>query len=251
TPGKGGFMINRRTYQPVAQDAGHYREILLRGGSKLPGRGGQWECRFNPYRPERVWLYDHTTDTWVTCDFRLRHLLTDPWTADMWREHAEQHLVSGDSKQDEEAIALSLAQHDRRRRSSKPPPKRTGKEPIFQGLELETEEPSRDPYAELEEFDLSTLRPYPAQPISPWSPPAADALPALPAGAGGAEASQGGQDPHPLAALFPDDEGDDFTDGALVEDPDDVYEVVEAELVDDVDANGDVGGESEGGVWDA
>ncbi|MET8831972.1 transposase [Streptomyces sp. NPDC004610] len=250
TPGKGGFMINRRTYQPVAQDAGHYREILLRGKSKLPGRGGQWECRFNPYRPERVWLYDHTTDTWVTCDFRLRHLLTDPWTADMWREHAEQHLVSGNSKQDEEAVALSLAQRDRRRRSSKPPPKRTGREPIFQGLELETEEPPRDPYAELEEFDLSTLRPYPAQPISPWSPPAADALPALPAGAGGTETSQGGRDPHPLAALFPDDEGDHFADGAVVEDPDDVYEVVEAELVDDVDPDGDVGGESEGDVWE-
>lgn len=168
TPGKGGFMINYRTYQPIAQDAGHYREILLRGGSKLPGAGDKWECRLNPYRPERVWLYDHTAGTWVTCDFRLRHLLTDPWTADMWQEHAERHCAAGGSEQDEEAIALSLAQRDRRRRSRKPPPKRTGAEPLFQGLELETEQPSHDPYAGLEEFDLSTLRPYPAQPISPW-----------------------------------------------------------------------------------
>lgn len=169
-PGKGGFMINYRTYQPVAQDAGHYREILLRGGSKLPGRGDRWECRFNPYRPERVWLYDHTADTWVTCDFRLRHLLHDPWTADMWQEHAEQHRAAGGSEQDEAAITLALAQRDRRRRSRRPPPKRTGAEPPFQGLELETEQPSRDPYAGLEEFDLSTLHPYPALPISPWLP---------------------------------------------------------------------------------
>lgn len=163
-------MINYRTYQPVAQDAGHYREILLRGGSKLPGRGDRWECRFNPYRPERVWLYDHTADTWVTCDFRLRHLLHDPWTADMWQEHAEQHRAAGGSEQDEAAITLALAQRDRRRRSRRPPPKRTGAEPPFQGLELETEQPSRDPYAGLEEFDLSTLHPYPALPISPWLP---------------------------------------------------------------------------------
>lgn len=253
TPGKGGFMINYRTYQPVAQDAGHYREILLRGGSKLPGRNGQWECRFNPYRPERVWLYDHTSRNWVTCDFRLRHLLTDPWTADMWQEHAEQHLASGGSTQDEEAIALSLAQRDRRRRSMKPPPKRNGKEPIFQGLELETEEPSRDPYAGLEEFDLSTLRPYPAQPISPWAPRAVDAVPALPAGAGGAEAPDGGQAPHPLAALFPvdDGDGDGPADGSAAEGPTDVYEVVEAELVDDLDPDGDVSSEAEGDVWEA
>ncbi|MET8861012.1 transposase, partial [Streptomyces sp. NPDC004579] len=165
-PGKGGFMIDYRTYQPIAQDAGHYREILLRGGSKLPGAEDKWECRFNPYRPERVWLYDHTADTWVTCDFRLRHLLHDPWTADMWQEHAERHCAAG-GKQDEEAIALSLALRDRRRRSRKPPPKRTGAEPPFQGLKLETEQPSQDPYAGLEEFDLSTLRPCPALPISP------------------------------------------------------------------------------------
>ncbi|MFC7512688.1 hypothetical protein ACFQV4_30605 [Streptomyces thermocarboxydus] len=76
----------------------------------------------------------------------------------------------GGSKQDEEAIALSLAQRDRRRRSRRPPPKRTGAEPPFQGLELETEQPSQDPYAGLEEFDLSTLRPYPALPISPMAP---------------------------------------------------------------------------------
>lgn len=83
TPGKGSFMIDYRTYQPITEDAGHYREILLRGGSKSSGRKEQWECRFNPYRPERVWLLDHTSNTWVTCDFRLRHLLHDPWTADM------------------------------------------------------------------------------------------------------------------------------------------------------------------------
>ncbi|MFB7600581.1 transposase, partial [Streptomyces sp. NPDC056160] len=175
TPGKGGFMINYRTYQPVAQDAGHYREILLRGDSRLPGRAGRWECRFNPYRPERVWLYDHAAGTWVTCDFRLRHLLTDPWTADMWQEHAEQHRAAGGSKQDEEAIALALAQRNRRGRSRRPPPKRTGAEPPFEGLELETEQPSQDPYASLEEFDLSTLRPYPALPISPMAPPSAPA----------------------------------------------------------------------------
>ncbi|WP_239516692.1 transposase [Streptomyces sp. ICC4] len=146
-PGKSGFMINYRTYQPVAQDAGHYREVFLRGGSKLPGRGDRWECRFNPYRPERVWLHDHTAGNWVTCDFRLRHLLHDPWSADMWQEHAEQHRAAGGSERDEEAIALALAQRERRRRSSRPPSKRTGAEPSFRGVELETEQLAPDPYA--------------------------------------------------------------------------------------------------------
>ncbi|MFJ3339145.1 transposase [Streptomyces sp. NPDC086766] len=226
-PGKGGFMIDYRIYQPVARDAGHYQEILLRGGSKLPGRANRWECRFNPYRPERVWLYDHTADTWVTCDFRLQHLLNDPWTADMWQEHAERHCTSGGSEKDEEAIALSLAQRDRRRRSRRPPPRRTGAEPPFQGLELDTEDPSRDPYAGLKEFDLSTLRPYPALPISPTAPP-----PAPPADTGS------GQAPHPLAALFPDD-GDGSRPDASTAETADPYEVVEAELLDDLDPDGD------------
>ncbi|MDP9612884.1 transposase [Streptomyces demainii] len=249
TPGKGGFMIDYRTYQPVAQDAGHYREILLRGGSKLPGSKDQWECRFDPYHPERVWLYDHTAGTWVTCDFRLRHLLTDPWTADMWQEHAERHRAAGGSEEDEEAIALSLAQRDRRRRSRRPPPKRTGTEPPFQGLELETEQPSQDPYADLEEFDLSTLRPYPAQPISPLAPPPVPAPPALPAGTGGTEPSDSGQAPHPLAALFPDD-GDSTLDPSTAGTPTAACEDVEAELLDDLDPNGDDSAEDEGDVWE-
>ncbi|MEV8047678.1 DDE-type integrase/transposase/recombinase [Streptomyces griseoluteus] len=249
TPGKGGFMINYRTYQPIAQDAAHYREILLRGGSKLPSRGDKWECRFNPYRPERVWLYDHTAGTWVTCDFRLRHLLNDPWTADMWQEHAERHCAASGSEQDEEAIALALAQRDRRRRSRRPPPKRTGAEPPFQGLELETEQPSQDPYAGLEEFDLSTLRPYPAQPISPLAPPLTPLAPALPAGTGGADRPQGGgQAPHPLAALFPDDGDDSPPDASAAVTPEVAYEVVEAELLDDLDPDGDDGDEDD--VWE-
>ncbi|MFJ8086291.1 transposase [Streptomyces sp. NPDC096205] len=250
-PGKSGFMINYRTYQPVAQDAAHYREILLRGGSKLPGAEDKWECRFNPYRPERVWLYDHTAGTWVTCDFRLRHLLHDPWTADMWQEHAEQHRAAGGSEQDEEAIALSLAQRDRRRRSRRPPPKRTGAEPPFQGLELETEQPSHDPYAGLKEFDLSTLRPYPALPISPLAPPSAAAPPALPTGTGGVERpSDSGQAPHPLAALFPDDGDDSPPDASAAGASAAAHEVVEAELLDDLDPDGDDGNEGEGDVWE-
>ncbi|MEU4110899.1 transposase [Streptomyces sp. NPDC027717] len=248
-PGKGGFMIDYRTYQPIAQDAGHYREILLRGGSKLPGRNNQWECRFNPYRPERVWLYDHTASTWVTCDFRLRHLLYDPWTADMWQEHAERHQAAGGSKQNEEVIALSLAQRDRRRRSRRPPPKRTGAEPPFQGLELETEQLSHDPYAGLEEFDLSTLRPYPALPISPMAPPSAPATSSLPVGSDDVGPTpDSGQAPHPLAALFPDD-GDGSGPQALTpEVPAVVDEVVEAELLDDPDPDGDDSEEDEGDV---
>ncbi|MER7408364.1 transposase [Streptomyces sp. NPDC000070] len=250
-PGKSGFMINYRTYQPVAQDAAHYREILLRGGSKLPGAEDKWECRFNPYRPERVWLYDHTAGTWVTCDFRLRHLLTDPWTADMWQEHAEQHRAAGGSEQDEEAIALSLAQRDRRRRSRRPPPKRTGAEPPFQGLKLETEQPSHDPYASLKEFDLSTLRPYPALPISPLAPPSAAAPLTLPSGTGGAERpSDSGQAPHPLAALFPDDGDDSPPDASAAGTSAAAYEVIEAELLDDLDPDGDDGDEGEGDVWE-
>lgn len=251
TPGKGGFMIDYRIYQPISQDAAHYREILLRGGSKLPGREKQWECRFNPYRPERVWLYDHTAGTWVTCDFRLRHLLTDPWTADMWQEHAERHQAVGGSKQDEEAIALALAQRDRRRRSRRPPPKRTGAEPPFQGLALETEQPSHDPYADLEEFDLSMLRPYPALPISPMAPPPAPFSPALPAGTGGADRpSDNGQAPHPLAALFPDDGDGSPPDAPKAETPAVAYEVVEAELLDDLDPDGDDSEGDKGDVWE-
>lgn len=232
TPGKSGFMINYRTYQPIAQDAAHYREILLRGGSKLPGREKQWECRFNPYRPERVWLYDHTAGTWVTCDFRLRHLLHDPWTADMWQEHAEQHRAADGSEQDEEAIALALAQRDRRRRSRRPPPKRTGAEPPFQGLEMETEQPSQDPYAGLEDFDLSTLRPRPALPISPMAPPPVPAPAALPVRAGGEQ--DGVQAPHPLEALFvAADTPGGLPDAPGSGTPDEAHEVVEAELLDE------------------
>ncbi|MFI8308145.1 hypothetical protein ACIF80_32995 [Streptomyces sp. NPDC085927] len=177
----------------------------------------------------------------MTCDFRLRHLLTDPWTADMWQEHAEQHRAAGGSEQDEEAIALSLAQRNRRRRSRRPPPKRTGAEPPFQGLELETEQPSQDPYAGLEEFDLSTLRPYRALPISPLAPLSVPAPPALPAGAADADRpSDSGQAPHPLAALFPGDGSpqDVGTSGTPAE-------VVDAELLDDLDPDGD-----EDDVWE-
>lgn len=250
TPGKGGLMINYRTYQPVAQDAGHYREILLRGGSKLPGRNDRWECRFNPYRPERVWLYDHTAETWVTCDFRLRHLLNDPWTADMWQEHAERHCAAGGSEQDEEAIALALAQRDRRRRSRRPPPKRTGAEPPFQALELECEQPSQDPYAGLKEFDLSTLRPYPAQPISPLAPPPAAAPPALPADTGGTGTPASSTAPHPLAALFPDDGDGSLPEASAAGVPAAVHGVVEAELLDDPEPDSDDGDEDEGDVWE-
>ncbi|MFB8760709.1 transposase [Streptomyces nigra] len=248
TPGKGGFMINYRTYQPIAQDAGHYREILLRGASKLPGAGGKWECRFNPYRPERVWLYDHTGRTWVTCDFRLRHLFTDPWTADMWQEYAERHRAAGGSEEDEEAIALALAQRDRRRRSRRPPPKRTGAEPPFQGLELECEQPSQDPYAGLKEFDLSTLRPYPTQPISPLAPAPVSAPPALPPGTGSAESSDGGTVPHPLAALFPDDGDGSLPEASAAGVPAAVYGFVEAELLDEPEPDSD--DEDEGDVWE-
>ncbi|MGW2864513.1 transposase [Streptomyces sp. NPDC001205] len=257
TPGKNGFMINHRTYQPVAQDAGHYRELLLRGASKLPGRTGRWECRYNPYRPERVWLHDHTTGTWVTCDFRLRHLLTDPWTADMWQEHAEQHQAAGGSERDEEAIALTLAQRDRRRRSRRPPPKRTGDELPFQGPELETEQPADDPYAGLEEFDLSTLTPHPALPISPMAPPPPSALPA---GAAAGREQEDGQALHPLHPLFPDT-GDGGPPGApTTPTPAQAYEavneVVDAELLDDPDCATDGENSHEHGedvidVWEA
>ncbi|MDI3409482.1 transposase [Streptomyces cavernicola] len=246
-PGKSGFMIDYRVYQPITENAGRYRRLLLRGGSKLPGRADRWECRYNPYRPERVWLHDHTTGTWITCDFRLRHLLTDPWTADMWAEHAEQHQASGGSQQDQEAIALALAQRGRRRRSRRPPPKRTGTELPFQGMELDTEQPAEDPYAGLEDFDLSTLRPYPAQPISPQAPPRTAACPALPAGADGTDRQpEDRHAPHPLHSLFGDDDADREpklpTAGAPASDG----EVVEAELLDDLDPH-DEDGEHDSG----
>lgn len=234
-PGKAGFTIDYRLYQPIAQDAGHYREILLRGGSKLPGRGDRWECRYNPYRPERVWLYDHASDTWVTCDFRQRHLFNDPWTADMWQEHTEQHCAAGGSKTDEAAIALSLAQRDRRRRSRRPPPKRTGAEPPFQGLELDTEQPSRDPYAGLEEFDLSALRPRPALPLAPMAPPPVSAPAALPAGKGAGGEQEAGHGPHPLAALFADSSAScGPSDDSACGTPADAHEVVDAEFLEDL-----------------
>ncbi|MFG3187109.1 hypothetical protein [Streptomyces nigra] len=161
----------------------------------------------------------------------------------------QQHRTAGGSKQDEEAISLSLAQRDRRRRSRRPPPKRTGAEPPFQGLELETEQPSQDPYAGLEEFDLSTLQPYPALPISPLAPPPVPALPAPPVGIGGAEGPpDSGQVPHPLAALFPEDGDGSGSGAATAEVPAATYEVVEAELLDDLDPDGD--GEDGDYVWE-
>ncbi|MEV7384121.1 hypothetical protein [Streptomyces lydicus] len=164
----------------------------------------------------------------------------------MWHEHAERHQAAGGSEQDEEAIALALAQRDRRRRSRRPPPKRTGAEPPFQGLDVEAEQPSKDPYAGLEEFDLSTLRPRPTLPISPTAPPPEPAPAALPAGAGGDRQQESRQDPHPLAALFVPADGTGNLPGVSVTGTlAEAHEVVEAELLDDLDsaADGDDSGE--------
>ncbi|WP_062218300.1 hypothetical protein [Streptomyces sp. NBRC 109706] len=116
---------------------------------------------------------------------------------------------------------------------------------------METEQPSQDPYAGLEEFDLSTLRPYPALPISPLAPAPVPAPPVLPAGTGSADRpSDSGQAPHPLAALFPDDGDGSPPDASAAGAPAAAYKVVEAELLDDLDPDGDDGDEAEADVWE-
>ncbi|WP_330328282.1 transposase (plasmid) [Streptomyces sp. NBC_00536] len=167
-PSTEGFTVGHRTYQPTRKDLARYEEILLRGPSGRPGKNGRWECRYNPYRPERAWLYDHTRDGWVETDFIHRSLLTCQWTADMWQEAAERHTGAGGDPGEEAAIALALEQ--RRRRTRKPPPQRRTSDEPFQGLPLQVDDHSPgDRYVDLPVIDLSTLRPYPSLPVSPAS----------------------------------------------------------------------------------
>ena len=199
-PGENGFTIDYRTYQPTREDLRHYQEVLSRGSSGLPGKNGCWECRYNPYRPERAWLYDHVRKAWVEMDFTRRHLLNHPWTADMWQEAREAHVGAGGDVRGEDAIALALER--RRSRTRKPPPPRRGPDRPFQGLPLEVDEPeARDRYADLAPVDLSTITPYPSLPISPAAqPPSTLPSPAPPAQAPTEPAAS--DPPRTLEALF-------------------------------------------------
>ncbi|MFF3904331.1 hypothetical protein [[Kitasatospora] papulosa] len=81
------------------------------------------------------------------------------------------------------------------------------------------------------------------------APPPASAPLALPAGASDADRPpDSGQTPHPLAGLFPDDGDGSRPQAPTAEVPAAAYEVVEAELVDDLDPDSD--DEAEDDVWE-
>jgi hypothetical protein len=182
-----GFEVDNRPYQSTT---GELR--LLQGlDSGLPGSGGRWEVRYNPYRPEVVWLYDHRGDgRWIKAEFVYRHLLSDPWTVDHWDAATALVLADGGRKDHHTAIALAMKNRRRRTRTAPPSRSRTNALPPFQGPALDVEEVAEDRYAGIGDLDLDAILPYPARVL-----PATGPLPAQrPAPASAA-----------LAGLFDDD----------------------------------------------
>ncbi|MGN9796224.1 transposase [Streptomyces sp. OZ13] len=159
-----GFDIDNRTYQNR-----QHRLRLMEGmpsGLAGPGTGNRWEARYNPYRPEVAWLYDHRgRGEWIEADFVHRHLLTNPWTVDHWDEATAHVLAGGGRKEHQRKIALAMKERRRRTRTAPPRSSRTAPVLAFQGPELEVEEPQRDRYAGIGDIDLDAITPYASQPV--------------------------------------------------------------------------------------
>ncbi|MFH9727888.1 transposase [Streptomyces sp. NPDC017254] len=192
-----GFDIENRTYQ---NEAGELRLMAgLHSGLAGPGKGGRWEARFNPYRPDVAWLYDHRgPGRWIKADFIHRRLLTDVhWTVDHWEEATAAVLADGGRKEHQAQVALAVKERRRRTRTAPPRHTRTGPWIPFQGPELDVDEPAANPYAGIGEIDLDSITPYESLPI-PARPTA------QPVGAVSTPSDRDG-----LAALFADTAPDD------------------------------------------
>ncbi len=164
-----GFEVDNRPYQ---SPSGELEPLQgLDSGLAGPGAGGRWEVRYDPYRPEVAWLYDHRSPgRWIKAEFVHRHLLNDPWTVDHW--DAATALVLADGGRKDHRAAIALAVKDRRRRTRTAPPRssRTTALPPFQGPALDVEEVAEDRYAGLGDIDLDAIVPSPARVLPTTSP---------------------------------------------------------------------------------
>ncbi|MFF1257593.1 integrase [Streptomyces sp. NPDC058321] len=142
-----GIKIDNRTYVSTRIKDFKHRHTGIKG------QGQRWPLHYNPYAPQRVWLYDHTVegdparDPWVPFDFKYQHLIKDDWTQYLW-EQAERLFSDDDGREaTEETIARAvdkLLDRVRRGPGSSPAPSPTA---AFVPQTLEITEAAVNPYA--------------------------------------------------------------------------------------------------------
>lgn len=156
-----GIKIDNRTY--VSSRIGDFRHRH----TGIKGQGQRWPIYYNPYVPQRVWLYDHTVegdlgrDPWVPFDFKYQYLIHDDWTQYLWEQAA---LLVGERdgrEGTEEAIARAvddLLDRARRGASSSPAP---APATAFVPQTLEITEAAANPYAGITPAVAGSVRPAP------------------------------------------------------------------------------------------
>lgn len=158
-----GIKIDNRTYV-----SSRIRDFRHRH-TGIKGQGQRWPIYYNPYVPQRVWLYDHTVegdparDPWVPFDFKYQHLIRDDWTQYLW-EQAALLIGERDGREGtEEAIARAVDDLlDRARRGSG-----SDSSPVlapaanFVPQTLEITEAAVNPYAGITPAAPGSVRPAP------------------------------------------------------------------------------------------
>ncbi|MEU6002867.1 integrase [Streptomyces sp. NPDC047197] len=158
-----GIKIDNRTYV-----SSRIRDFRHRH-TGIKGQGQRWPIYYNPYVPQRVWLYDHTVegdparDPWVPFDFKYQHLIHDDWTQYLWEQAALLVSEEEDREGTEEAIARAVDKMlDRARRGSG-----SGSSPApapaaaFVPQTLEITEAAVNPYAGITPAAPGSVRPAP------------------------------------------------------------------------------------------
>ncbi|MFI6611922.1 integrase [Streptomyces sp. NPDC050507] len=156
-----GIKIDNRTYV-----SSRIRDFKHRH-TGIKGQGQRWPIYYNPYVPQRVWLYDHTVeaapgrDPWVPFDFKYQHLIHDAWTQYLWEQAA---LLIGEQdgrEGTEEAIARAVDDLlDRARRGSGTSPA-PAPAAAFVPQTLEITEAAVNPYAGITPAVPGSVRPAP------------------------------------------------------------------------------------------
>jgi hypothetical protein len=106
-----GIRFKNRTYDHPERDPEKGLNPCRNTPSGLQGkRKGQWELRYTPNDPSRVWLRDHHRNEWVEATWVHQGLVGRPFTQFLWDIATAQHLERGGRREDEEAIAQALAE---------------------------------------------------------------------------------------------------------------------------------------------
>ncbi|MEU0195852.1 integrase [Streptomyces afghaniensis] len=109
--GPQGIRFRNRTYDNPERDPKKGLNPCRNTRSGLQGkRKGQWELRYTPNDPSRVWLRNHHSNEWVEATWVHQHVVGRPFTQFLWDIAASQHLERGGRLADEEAIAHALAE---------------------------------------------------------------------------------------------------------------------------------------------